>query len=368
MPYVKISPPTGPLNVFYSISTPRNHDAESVIPDVPTILFLHPLYIPQQIFYPQFADHDLRQFNLVALDLRSHGETEGVIGEAVYNPAEDVFHFMATLKLLPCHIFAISIGCSIAMDLASTHPDRVLSLTLCSPQSPTESEEISAARAEIHEDFLQASGRSDPTEISSEYSTLEERLTVVGDYTQYRAGLMAGLKNVTFNNEMDDLALALLESAAVQAQEHWIGSEERIQEGVRAAISWPLHRKALTASQLSKITSPVSIFYFTEDILYPVDDAEALADRLARSGLEVTLHLVSGGPHYGSISKAEFINPVVREFILSCYDDVDDLPCIPFTAESDGIRMKTPFDMILEKYDYQPPEAAEIQVLQFARS
>ena len=44
-----------------------------------------------------------------------------------------------------------------------------------------------------------------------------------------------------------------MESAIVQAQGHWAGSTEQIQEAYRTAISWPIHRKALTREELAKV-------------------------------------------------------------------------------------------------------------------
>lgn len=42
------------------------------------------------------------------------------------------------IQLPPVHVFALSVGCCIALELSFAHPDIVRSLTLCSPLSPTE--------------------------------------------------------------------------------------------------------------------------------------------------------------------------------------------------------------------------------------
>jgi len=36
----------------------------------------------------QFADRNLRQFNLIGIDMRGFGDTEGVIGEAMFTPTD----------------------------------------------------------------------------------------------------------------------------------------------------------------------------------------------------------------------------------------------------------------------------------------
>ena len=36
----------------------------------------------------QFADRNLRQFNLIGIDMRGFGDTVGVIGEAMFTPTD----------------------------------------------------------------------------------------------------------------------------------------------------------------------------------------------------------------------------------------------------------------------------------------
>ena len=135
MPKVEINPSSGPLTVFYTISTPENPNATEINPSLPTILFLHPVFCPSEIwegesslvlfysldeeqesfrallgwrerrrgkkrrsesssspllppsslpvpyFSGQFQDSELRRCNLVAIDLRLHGQTEGGMPE-----------------------------------------------------------------------------------------------------------------------------------------------------------------------------------------------------------------------------------------------------------------------------------------------
>lgn len=44
-----------------------------------------------------------------------------------------VYHVQRALDLPPLHIFGLSIGSSVALEVATAHPEGVLSLTLCSP-------------------------------------------------------------------------------------------------------------------------------------------------------------------------------------------------------------------------------------------
>ncbi|KAJ7623029.1 hypothetical protein DFH06DRAFT_1008921 [Mycena polygramma] len=74
MPTLPLSTPTGDLVFNYVISTPTQASAPAVDPALPTVLFLHPVYLGKITYHLQFADRDLRWFNLIALDLRCHGE------------------------------------------------------------------------------------------------------------------------------------------------------------------------------------------------------------------------------------------------------------------------------------------------------
>ncbi|KAF9057183.1 alpha/beta-hydrolase [Panaeolus papilionaceus] len=286
MPFIELNPPTGPLKVFYSISTPRRHDAHSIIPELPTILFLHPIYMPQQIFEAQFSDYDLRQFNLVALDMRSHGESVGIIGEMKYNPVEDVIHFMNALQLTACHIFGLSIGSSVALDIAISYPSRVLSLTLCSPLSPVDSEDIALGRLQVHDYWTRACLL--PEGIARELCLSEAIL---------------GIKQLAFNNELTPLTSAIAELSIEQDLRHWAGTRDGVLEGYRAAVMWPLERGSPRSEDLAKITCSIRIIYCAEDIIYPLENAEALEVQMSNVGLDVELHVVTG-PHYGCVEGA----------------------------------------------------------------
>ena len=50
MHQVKIESSSGEALLSYTISTPKVNDAERIDPALPTIIFLHPVYVSQHIF------------------------------------------------------------------------------------------------------------------------------------------------------------------------------------------------------------------------------------------------------------------------------------------------------------------------------
>ncbi|KAJ7346174.1 hypothetical protein DFH08DRAFT_701642 [Mycena albidolilacea] len=75
MPRISLETTTGSENFAYTITTPTDTSTTEIVQGLPTVLFLHPVYIGSAIFHPIYADTRLRRFNLVAMDLRGHGWT-----------------------------------------------------------------------------------------------------------------------------------------------------------------------------------------------------------------------------------------------------------------------------------------------------
>jgi pimeloyl-ACP methyl ester carboxylesterase len=73
-----------------------------------------------------------KDFQVVALDLRGHGQSDKPTEEEAYGPelAEDVLRLLDHLKIEKAHLVGYSMGGIIAANLAARHPERVLSVTL----------------------------------------------------------------------------------------------------------------------------------------------------------------------------------------------------------------------------------------------
>jgi pimeloyl-ACP methyl ester carboxylesterase len=120
MPHVRIKTSAGPVNLNYTISTPTTANAKSIDKALPTVIFLHPAFIAQEIFHcmltsitlgatraihlasplaAQFVDPGIRRFNLIAVDSRCHGATTGRVSKdyGCVEAAEDIAKFMASV-------------------------------------------------------------------------------------------------------------------------------------------------------------------------------------------------------------------------------------------------------------------------------
>lgn len=188
MPFLKVETTHGIVAIHYLIAAPgcvaETPRVEALDRTLPTVLLIHPELVAMEIFHSKLLvplplspsclgfrvnevlpisrldvlrNAGMRRFNLVALDLLGHGETAGEIlpSYGAEELSEDVSVFMvryisyyylhvvtnkpssttcqAALNLPPCFVCAVSMGTIVAVQYATTHPDRVLGLFLLSP-------------------------------------------------------------------------------------------------------------------------------------------------------------------------------------------------------------------------------------------
>ena len=99
-------------------------------PGAPPLLLLHSLGTSLHVWDPQ-AEALARTHRVIRFDLRGHGFSAPVPGEATMADfAADAFALLDHLGVNAAHLAGISIGGRIAMEMAATRPDRVLSLFL----------------------------------------------------------------------------------------------------------------------------------------------------------------------------------------------------------------------------------------------
>ncbi|PFH46790.1 hypothetical protein AMATHDRAFT_153840 [Amanita thiersii Skay4041] len=305
MPFIGIETSAGPATIAYAISTPTSTSADSVTPGIPTVVFLHSGYTSKETFLSQYEDATLRQFNLVAFDFRGLGETGGLVDYPAYSPkdtATDLYELIRLLKLPPFHVFGLSIGACVALEVASSHPELVLSLTLCSPLSPVELEDIAFGRQQIFEYW--------ETFVKS---TLDSSIKPDMDLFQ---DVVTGCTQLVFNVDHCPLTDGVTKLNEKYGAQNWAGSLENVQVCRKVCVDWFLNRGPLSDEQLRKISCPVSIIHCESDVAYPFEVAEELRDTLVGVGLKhVSLHQVPG-PHYGCLTHPHKYVPFFFFFLI----------------------------------------------------
>ncbi|KAF4617282.1 hypothetical protein D9613_005863 [Agrocybe pediades] len=395
MPKVEInSSSSGPALINYTLSTPGlpNAHISQLDPTLPTVLFLHAVYIGHPFFHRQFSDPNLRRFNLIAFDARCHGLSIGNIPPNFRekDAAEDVFRFMEALNLPQCHLFGVSSGASIALRTAIRYPESVASVYLLSPLPSVEPEIVAEGRQEIYDNWVEAN--KDPDNVDEE-ALLDSIL---------------GALHLGFNKSEEPLVHTLVASTTPKAQINW--AKQHFREFHTVSVDFFTDRKDYSVEDLMRlrrmrttprpsppslpiddklsqslssleITSsqkgskfdddededenpiPVHIVHCAEDIAYPLHFAEALRDRLINeAGLprdKVKLTQIPGAPHLGCVTHPEPINASIHEWVLSNTPNAASI--VPPAKPAQNVH--SPFEEELTKYGLHDKKKVQVMVL-----
>ncbi|KAF5370063.1 hypothetical protein D9758_001386 [Tetrapyrgos nigripes] len=336
MPTVKVNSSTGKTEFRYTISTPKSASAKSIEKGLPTVLFLHGVYIPQEIFVQQFGDPKLRQFNLVAVDHRAHGETTGDKPPAHYGQveaAEDFAKFIDALKLPPCHVVGLSLGTIIGLQLAVSYPEKVKSLFLMSPLGTEEPEDVALGRREIYEVWCE--GLSGPT---PDDSVLLEAVY--------------GALQLGFSNKSSTLINALMNRTYPIAKNIW-GPKGLDQYRVMT-VDIITNRKSQTKEALAKLAKiPVTLVHGLGDVAYPVTYSEEFMKQLQAAGVKTSLVKIPDAPQFVNIdSSTDF--PDVNSFLCNFLLEHSEQKPAPIP-----VQVSNPFEFILKMNGWNPAEDAE---------
>ncbi|KAJ7663440.1 alpha/beta-hydrolase [Mycena rosella] len=299
MPHILITSAGGPLSVCYTISTPTATSAKAIDPVLPTVLLLHPVYLGQIALHHQFADAHLRRFNLVALDLRGHGNSVGAV-KPTYGVAEavdDVVNFLESLHLPPVHIVGVDLGSLVALELAAIWPQRVISLSLISPPALEEPADVAQGRQEIYDCWEAGFGGGAQGE--ADESALFDAV--------------CGALQLGVNNMQTPMVSALVKNVLGTAMANW--APPKLDEYHRITIDFYTSRPRPT---LRGIACPVQIVHCGEDIAYPRECAEELLDALRAVDVDARMHEVPDAVQWGNITHYAEINPLIHNMVTEC--------------------------------------------------
>ncbi|EJD43840.1 alpha/beta-hydrolase [Auricularia subglabra TFB-10046 SS5] len=321
---IKVKTPHGTVKFHYAISTPVDNDAATIDKNLPTVLFLHPVYIAMKIFQPQFADPQIRRFNLISTDLLSHGVTEGKV-PPVYGQKEaaaDVVAFMDALKLPPCVIFGLSMGTIIGIQLAISYPAKVTGLFMVSPLGTEEPEGVAEGRVQIHDTWKE--GFRD--------KKIDEE--AIGDS-------VFGALQLGFNSKPSSLVNALKEIIVPQAINNW--GPKKFDDFETITVKFFTERKGYTKDELATLKNiPVTLIHCMADIAYPREYLEVFANQLKDAGVHVSVHNVQNAPHFGCVTHFQIVNPILQRFVLDTWKG----PAVPPASTAPVI---SPFEAHLRK-------------------
>ncbi|KAF5365553.1 hypothetical protein D9757_010902 [Collybiopsis confluens] len=297
MPSVKIDKlPGGPITFSYTIATPSSNSAKKIDPRLPTVLFLHPVYVPQEVFTFQFGDQRIRQFNLVSVDMRSHGETKGKVPKEFGQEmaADDMARFMTKLNLPPCHIFALSLGTIIALQLTVSHPEKVLSLFLISPLGLEEPMDAAEGRQAIHDAWVEGWRGGSPNQEELAYA-------------------VRGALELAFYDRNQTIVQALVAGVVPNFMKTWNASH--LDEFRVSTLDIFLNRHAYTIEELQKFKVPVKLIHGLEDVAYPLEYSEKFLHRLQSAGVNASLDAIPGASHFGCVEHHHRVNPIFYDFL-----------------------------------------------------
>ncbi|KAJ4476577.1 Alpha/Beta hydrolase protein [Lentinula aciculospora] len=302
MPFVQVKTASGRIKFHYMISTPRSNDAMCIDSNLPTLLWFHSLGFPH-VFHPQFNDPLLRKFNLVAFDMRVHGETEAddlPEGYGIKEAGEDAIAFMDALSLPACHFVAMDFGSPIALEVAVSHPDRVRSLFIISQTCLEEPADVREGHQQLFESWT--ASYPGPNEIDH-----DRMVESAYGYAQFM-----------FNNNLTNLGQAMVNMAFEPAQRHW--GYHGLHNYRIVTFEFLTSRKAQTREKLSRLRCPVKLVYGTDDIAYPQSYTEKFMQDLKDAGVNASLFIVPGAPHFVGVDHYSLVDPILHDFIIQCDD------------------------------------------------
>jgi 3-oxoadipate enol-lactonase len=243
------------------------------------VLFIAGLSMPGAMWAPQIkalAPH----FRVITFDNRGVGETD-LPPEPVYTTgqlADDAAALLRQLKISRAHVVGVSMGGTIAQELALRHPDLVRSLVLVSTWVKADARFI-----QVVESWMSLTSRV----------PIEER---------YRHVFFPWVFSPAFFERKDNVEAAFRGSMAYPHQT----KAEAIERQARGIFAW----NGTRVPRLGTIKAPTLIVAGKDDIFTPPDFARALAKLIRRAKLT----LMPGG-HSLILEQAEAFNRALVRFL-----------------------------------------------------
>ncbi|KAH7096386.1 alpha/beta-hydrolase [Auriculariales sp. MPI-PUGE-AT-0066] len=295
--YINVSTAHGPMKFAYWVDTPSG--SSTIDPSIPTILFLHSLWVPGFSWREQFSRPQFRRFNCVAVDLMDHGWTETEVPETYSqeDAAADVAAWMDAMALPPVFICALSSGSTTAIQLAVTEPKRVLGMFLFSHMGTEETEHAGTARQEIVDTWKEA--MANPSgEIDEE--ALEHAIS--------------GIFQLSLTGQIKPVSLIMAFLTRKLCVERW--GHKRLRELQVVCCDFDVkrhgHSTEVLATSLRNI--PIALLHGSGDFAYDAEYYDRFAQQLREANIPVETHAFDGAPHNLHVSHQDEFAELAGEF------------------------------------------------------
>ncbi|KAJ7080690.1 Alpha/Beta hydrolase protein [Mycena epipterygia] len=335
MPHIDLQTSAGTGSFYYTIATPAQTSATAIVQDTPTVILIHPVYVPSHIFHPIFSDTRLRRFNLVTLDLRGHGGTTAEV-EHTYGreaAARDILQLMEALKIPACHVMGVSMGACIGLEMAVAAPEKVLSLFMVSPLPLIEPAVVADGRQEIYDCWIQAF--KDPDNVDK---------IALGD-------AFTGSLQLAYNNRESPLIRAIAARALLLAMRNWGPDHFGVFHAV--SVRFFLDHAPRPVAELSRVQCPITLLHCDEDIAYPLAHCEELLQLLLHADLDANIQIVHGAPHFGNVTHYKEINGLLYDFVLANYTN-PEIPAAPANVKSPFLAELLEAGLVERSSDSEP--------------
>lgn len=243
----------------------------------PTVLLLHAVGLDLTCWESQ-VDALSTEFQVVAVDLRGHGQSEmspPPYGLQLF--ADDVHQMLRQIGAAPAHVVGLSLGGMVAQVLGLEYPEDVISLILADTVCTLTPEGRSAMVS-----------RGEAAERSGMQSVLQATLE-----RWFTADFL--------NSEVVTRCRRRLLADNVES---WAAAWRAISD----VNTWP---------QLHEIRVPTLVMVGELDVSSPPERARIIADRIPGA----RLHIVPGAPHMAPMECPDLFNPPMLEFLRSPQDN-----------------------------------------------
>jgi pimeloyl-ACP methyl ester carboxylesterase len=243
----------------------------------PAVVLLHGFPLSRAMWKEQVTGIG-SSYRLIVPDLRGHGDSPAPDGVYTMDEmADDVIELLDTLSLdVPVVVGGLSMGGYVALSLVSRYPARVRGLMLMDTRAGADSPDAAQKREETAQAVI-AAGNAGPV-VESMVPRLFAKRTL-----EERPERVAFLREVMERNTPRGIAGAL-----------------------RGMACRPDRR-----GDLANISVPTLVLVGEEDVVTPPAEAQALADAISGSHLEV----IPYGGHLAPYENPAIANPVMLRFL-----------------------------------------------------